>query len=82
MNSPLPGKPQGDADLLAAMGLSYEVFDRAAREHLAAFFSCTELDPPTFPPTSAWAAGNRSMREQLVPKWAWKNERNQPLVIP
>jgi hypothetical protein len=21
------------------------------------------------------------MREQLVPKWAWKNERNQPLVI-
>ena len=81
MNSPLPGKPQGEADLLAAMGLSYEVFDRAAREHLAAFFSCTELDPPTFPPTSAWAAGNRSMREQLVPKWSWKNERNQPLVI-
>ena len=81
MNSPLPGKPQGDADLLGALGLTFEMFDRAAKEHLAAYFSCTELDPPTFPPTAAWAAGNRSIREQLVPKWSWKNERNQPLVV-
>jgi hypothetical protein len=65
----------------AVMGLSFETFDRAAREHLAAYFSCTEHDPRTFPPTSAWAAGNRSLRDQLVPKWTAKDERNQPLVI-
>ena len=81
MISPLPGWPQGDAELLAALGLSVEMFDIAAREHLAAYFSCTEHDPPTFPPTAAWAAGNRSLRDQLVPKWTAKNEQNQPLVV-
>lgn len=81
MNSPLPGRSRGDAEILSALGLSSETFKKAGREHLAAYFSCTEHDPPTFPPTAAWAAGNRSLRDQLVPKWTAKNEQNQPLVI-
>jgi hypothetical protein len=83
MNSPfpVPDRPRGIAEQLAALGLGIEPFDRAAREHLAAYFGCTQHDPPTFPPTSAWAAGNRSLRDQLAPRWTAKNERNQPLVI-
>jgi len=90
MNLPLPGKrPPSDAERLAAMGLKAEIFETAARVHLADYFSCTENDPPTFPPTAAWAGGNRSLREQLVvvsvqglkKRWKKVNERNQPLVV-
>src|SRR4051812_5959782 len=81
MNSPFPDLPRSNQDRLSALGLRFEIFDRAAKEHLAAYFSCTEHDPPTFPPTSAWAAGNRSIRDQLVPFWTARNERNQPLIV-
>jgi hypothetical protein len=82
MNSPLPRpEPRSPAERLADLGLTLEVFDTAAREHLAAYFACTRHHPPTFPPTAAWAEGNRSVRDQLVPRWTAKNERNQPLVI-
>ena len=82
MNLPLPGKhPHSDAERLAAMGLRAEIFETAARVHLADYFSCTEHDPPTFPPTAAWAGGNRSLRDQTVPIWTAVNERNQPLIV-
>jgi hypothetical protein len=81
MNSPLPGRVPGNPERLAALGVTAKLFERAAKEHLADYFSCTEHDPPTYPPTKAWAAGNRSLRDQLVPSWTALNERNQPLIV-
>ncbi|MFZ0798261.1 MAG: hypothetical protein WAM98_10785 [Terriglobales bacterium] len=82
MNSAFPGRePRSDAERLAAMGLTTEIFETAGRVHLADYFSCTEHDPPIFPPIAGWAGGNRSLRDQLVPAWTAINERNQPLVV-
>src|SRR5437764_7975793 len=82
MASPLPVGPLSNEQRLAALGLTPEVFDTAAREHLAAYFACSPNHPPTFPATSAWAEGNRSLRDELSKlKWTKKNEKNQPLVI-
>lgn len=84
MNAPRtsPLQPYGTDEQLAELGLTREPFEAAAREHLAAFFACTEHHPPTFPATSAWANGNRSLRDNLrKDRWSAKNERNQPLII-
>jgi hypothetical protein len=81
--NPDPSESRGGIDeQLAALGLTRGPFVKAAKEHLAAYFSCSEHYPVTFPPTFAWAAGNRSLRDDLVPTaWNAVNERNQPLVI-
>ena len=57
------------------------MFSIEPEEHLAAYFGCTQHHPPTYPATCAWAEGNRSLRDQLAPKWKKKNEHNQPLTI-
>lgn len=83
MNSPLPVGPLDISQRLAALGLTLQILNTAAKEHLAAYFAAIGVNyPPTFPPTSAWAEGNRSLRDGLAPTgWTAKNERNQPLVI-
>jgi hypothetical protein len=80
--NPSPREPYEVDEQLGALGPTREPFVKAAKQHLAAYFSCSEHDPVTFPPTFAWAAGNRSLRDDLV-TYFWKavNERNQPLVV-
>jgi hypothetical protein len=67
---------------LSRLSLTRDPFDKAAKESFAAFASCTENHPPTFPGTLAWAEGNRSLRDSLrVVRWFRKNETNQPVVV-
>ena len=82
MNSPLPSpRPRSLAERLAELGLTLDVLDRAGREHLAAYFSCGPHYPRIFPAMFGWAEGNRSLRDQLVPRWKAKDEHNQPLTL-
>ena len=82
MNSPVPSpKPRSTAELLAKLGLTLDVFDRAGREHLAAYFGCDPHYPRIFRAISAWAEGNHSIRQSLAPRWKAKDEYNQPLAI-
>ena len=84
MNAPTPNpiSPYDIENRLAELGLTLQAFEKAGREHLAAYFECGGHFPPTFPATNAWANGNRSLRDSLVAKhWLVKNERNQPLVV-
>ena len=82
MNSPLPSpRPRGVAEVLAELGLTLDVFDRAGREHLAAYFSCDPHYPRIFRAIYAWAEGNHSIRHSLAPRWNGKDEYNQPLTI-
>lgn len=81
-NSPLPKpKPRSTEERLADLGLTLDILDRAAREHLAAYLGCDPHYPRIFPAMSAWAEGNHSLRNQLAPHWTAKDEHNQPLTI-
>src|ERR1700691_422982 len=82
MNSPIPNRqPRSNEERLAELGLTLDVFDRAGREHLAAFFGVDPHYPRIFRAISAWAEGNHSIRQSLVPRWTAKDEYNQPLAI-
>jgi hypothetical protein len=75
-------EPDEIKDRLSQLGLTREAFISAADQSLAAFLSCTESHPPTFPGTAAWAEANRSLRDNLFALgWTRKNETNQPLVV-
>jgi hypothetical protein len=82
MNYPLPSpRPRSIEGRLAELGLTPDIFDRAGREHLAAYFGCDPHYPRIFRPISAWAEGNHSIRHSLAPRWEAKDENNQPLAI-
>jgi|SRR5580693_8726482 hypothetical protein len=67
---------------LAALGLKREQLREAVRLGELERVSCTDLDPQSFPGTTAWAHTIRYLRADLLLEgWVPQNKNNLPLTV-
>jgi hypothetical protein len=79
---PIRFDPYDVGTRLAELGLTRDIFVKAAREGWNAYITCSPNHPPTFPGTAAWAETIRSIRDSLAATdWTRANPANLPLVL-